>query len=128
MPDQLTPRCPAAEAIGGPVCGGPSIVCRIMQREGQAQDGILEGAGQEHLLVTTDPSLVLGFCCGTAYAPISLEGEARAHYAFCPIWQAERKREEEAKARAWESRPRLHLPDVKTIKTPFDEALAEVGL
>ena len=99
-----------------------------MQREGQAQDGIIEGAGAEHLLIASDPSLVLGFCCGTAAAPLSLEGEPRAHYAFCPIWQAELKREEEAKTRAWQAKPRLQLPDVQQIRTPMDRALAEVGL
>lgn len=128
MPDRLVPRCPAANDLAGPPLGGPSIVCRIMQREGNAQDGITEGAGQEHLLLATDPSMVLGFCCGTADPPLTLDGEARAHFAFCPIWQAEMQRVEDSKARAWESKPRLDLPNVQQIKTPMDRALAELGL
>lgn len=100
-----------------------------MQREGRKQDGITEGTGQEHMLVTADPSIVLGFCCGTSDPPISLDGEARAHYAFCPVWQAEQKRIEDAQARAFGSKPRLHMPPgLATSSTPMDRILAEVGL
>lgn len=125
MPD-LSARCPAAEALDGPPVGGPSIVCRVMQREGAAQDGITEGAGFEHLLVTADPSIVLGFCCGQSSPPISLEREGdRAHYACCPIWQREQERIAAAQQRAWKAprNPALTSPlagERVGIDRPFD--------
>lgn len=100
------PRCPAADHVAGASPEREGVVCRVQQREGEAADRITEGSAFDLLTLATDPSTIYGFCCGTAMVPVSLEREGeRAHYACCPIWQAELKRVEDAQRRAW-SAPR----------------------
>lgn len=91
------------------------MICGVQRREGQAADAILEGDGQEHITASGDPSLYYGFCTGTALGPATTEqaegAEAKGCYCYCPIWQAEKKRIEAGKPRAWESNSKLALPE-----------------
>jgi hypothetical protein len=129
MPDRtqtLSALCPAATALAGPPVGGPSIVCGVLRREGNSADGITEGEGHEHLTATADPSMVLGFCCGTAIPPATPEqakGEAQANYCYCPIWQQEKERIWAEAERAWGiSRPK-ELPPI----TSADDLIASLS-
>lgn len=104
-------RCPAAQQLAGPPIGGPSIICGVLRREGAAQDGITEGDGHEHLTATADPSMVFGFCCGTA-VPAATEEQAKGdephgHYTFCSIWVQEKDRIAADRERAWRGKSKL---------------------
>jgi hypothetical protein len=126
MPDQLPVRCPAAQPLVGPPVGGPSVICGILRREGDAQDGIREGTGQEHLTVKGDPSIVHGFCCGTALPPATVEqakGEARANYGYCSIWQQEKERIWVEAEKAWGATPRKEMAPI----TSADDLIASLS-
>jgi hypothetical protein len=102
--DELEPVCPAATPIAGPVGRGPSIVCGVIaldRREGTDGVGLTAaGAAAERqsvdgvlLRMDSDPSSIIGFCCGTA-VPVLHDGERqrRAHHSYCPVWVAEKER------------------------------------
>lgn len=87
--------------------GRAGIVCRVIEKDRQKADGIgvdpaqlaqqrAGGDGDTFLTVEKDPSTVENLCCGDAL-PVLTEREVpgnRASYTYCPVWQAERWREE----------------------------------
>jgi hypothetical protein len=91
--------CPAAEGLAGPPIGGPSVVCKIITREMSLVDYILESRnieGMAHVTSRRKPTILRGFCCGDSHPRQPGDKRARAHYTFCPVWEAheelERKR------------------------------------
>lgn len=113
MPD-LKPVCPAADHVHGVDRFHEGIVCCVQQVEGEKADTLVEGGAHAYMREHTDPSIVLGFCCGTALPALTAEqakGEARASYTYCPIWQAAREAEWERKQRAIEGADRYRHPE-----------------
>ena len=96
----IKPRCPAAELIHEVHGGGPGIVCRVVQLEKAKADSILDGEMSPLLKARGDGSSIAGFCCGRAFPKQYENQESRAHYTFCPMWEAveaaEARRAEEA--------------------------------
>lgn len=104
--------CPAALRIAGVSPGRAGIVCRVIQQDRQKADGIgvdpgqlaqqrVGGDGDTFLTIEKDPSTVENLCCGDAL-PVLDEREVpgnRASYTYCPVWQAERWREEQGQER-----------------------------
>jgi hypothetical protein len=76
----------------------------VVELEKERADSILEGEMSPLLTLATDRSSIAGFCCGRAF-PKSHEGqEPRAHYTFCPMWEAVEAKEAERRAeeqRTW---------------------------
>lgn len=106
MPD-LCPVCPAARHVAGATPALEGIVCGVLLREGLIADGITEGEANEYMALGTDPSMIYGFCCGTAIPAATVEqakGDARANYTYCSIWQQEKERIWDEKRRAWGER------------------------
>lgn len=92
-----TPRCPAAEILAGPPHKGPSAICRVLTRQAEVADGILEGLQSPLVTAREDGTTLAGFCCGRGM-PKTYEGQAaRAHYTYCPIWEAAEEAERERK-------------------------------
>lgn len=110
--------CPAAYWLAGPPMSGPSVVCRIMEREDAQDDAILVGEGNPHITVRDDPSIYFGFCTGSQDG--SLSGKPRAdgswpqHYTSCPIWQ-------EMKEAVWADRDRAWTPIDRYTQPENDE-------
>lgn len=122
-----TPRCPAANFITEVPGGGCGVVCRIMHAEGVRADAIIEGRVVGALVTDRDDSTTLrGFCCGKAF-PKAYEGqEPRAHYSFCPVWEAM----EEAEREATEAEPRVAplLPKPKILGDDPEVAAGLLGM
>jgi hypothetical protein len=64
-------------------------------------DYILESRnieGMAHVTAATKGPVLSGFCCGKAFPRQREDSPARAHFTFCPVWQAsedlQRRREE----------------------------------
>lgn len=100
------PLCPAAAPVTGvrPDCGG--VVCRIIEQDRRATSGVGMTAGQlqvargergdigagAFLTLTGDPSTVERLCCGEELPVLDAREVPgnRAHYTYCPTWQARR--------------------------------------
>jgi hypothetical protein len=93
----MTPRCPAAEMLAGPPLSGPSVICRVMKLEDARADSILGAMAGGTPLITDreDPSTLRGFCCGHGLPKVTEGQPARAHYTFCPVWEAAERVERE---------------------------------
>lgn len=120
MPDRLDPQCPAARYVAGAVPHREGVVCGVLRNEGRKADGITEGPGHEYLTVGGDPSTVYGFCCGRAVpawteAQAKDDENARGHYTFCPIWQAEKERIWAERERAWQAKSKVLTPSLDQL-------------
>lgn len=81
-------RCPAAEVLAGPPSKGPSAICRVLTRHALVADSILEGLQNPLVTARDDPTTFSGFCCGRGLPKVHEGQAARAHYTYCPIWEA----------------------------------------
>lgn len=97
------PVCPAALTIAGACGSQQGVVCREMQQSQVDDPGLRMSAGQLGTLregtagvyvnLKSDPSTVTGFCHGDAIPVLTDEdGQGRASYTYCPVWQAARDR------------------------------------
>lgn len=100
------PRCPAASPIRGACGSQQGVVCRVMQRDIERDDGTELGmsAGKYgflqheatagvYLNLKSDPSTVTGFCHGDAIPVVTdEEDQGRSSYTYCPVWQREKER------------------------------------
>lgn len=106
------PRCPAAEILAGPPTKGPSAICRVLTRHAQVADSILEGE-QSPLITARDEGPTLsGFCCGRGLPKVYAGQAPRAHYTYCPIWEAaegveRERREAEERVFAQPDKPKI---------------------
>lgn len=101
------PACPAALAIAGACASQQGVVCRIMQHDQDDDPGVDMSAGQlgtlreteggVYLNCKSDPSSVVGFCHGHALPVLHEDGDARASFTSCPVWQLHRERHLEGK-------------------------------
>jgi hypothetical protein len=66
-----------------------------MVREAMKTDEILHGVSASPLVTSRkDPSTFFGFCCGTGLARMGEDiSRPHGHHTFCPVWEAEKKRE-----------------------------------
>lgn len=80
----LSPTCPGAIPQAGPPLTGPSVICGPLARE-QKQDANSMQGSPDGVVFThgKDPRTLHGYCCGT--------------YTECVVWQAEKKRLDDAK-------------------------------
>lgn len=124
------PTCPAADKVAGATSYDGGVVCRIMERDQQAEDGVgmdpaqlevaREGTGGVYLTVKSDPATVLRFCFGRALPVVTnADGQGRDHCTYCPVWQRYRERE-------WERKRRLFEPVVEDGVAMGVEEQAEV--
>lgn len=102
--------CPAAVPIAGVTPERGGVVCGVIRRDRQLDDGldmdpaqlqIARGEGEHasdvFLTMKEDPSTVEYLCCGREL-PVTDRREVpgnRASYTYCPVWQAEKIRLEE---------------------------------
>lgn len=97
------PTCPAASKVTGVSYASRGVVCRVMLQDQQDDPGIRMSAGQLGKLRETeggafisaehDPSTLVMLCHGDA-VPVTTDedGDGRASYTYCPVWQTARKR------------------------------------
>lgn len=104
------PACPAAASIAGVDYHSQGAICRIMQRDHEedaglgmtaAASGFIQHEATAGVLLTlkSDPDTVIHFCHGDAM-PVADDREipgGRAHYTYCPVWQAECERIEDGR-------------------------------
>jgi hypothetical protein len=100
------PLCPAAFPIAGASRAMAGVVCRAMQQDIEREDGTALGmnAGEYgylrheaiagvHMNLKSDPGTVVGLCHGHGLPVVTDEDhQARDHYSYCPVWQAEKER------------------------------------
>lgn len=98
--------CPAALTIAGTDTSSCGVVCRAMEQDIARDDGtdlsMSAGAygylqhratGGVYLTLKSDPSTVLNLCHGSGLPVLTDEDhQARDHYSYCPVWQAEKER------------------------------------
>jgi hypothetical protein len=106
------PTCPAAAPIAGADPSGCGVICRVMKREHENQDPtgmeagsygyiVHEATGGVFLSMKSDPTSVIRFCHGDELPVMhDADGQARDSYTYCPVWQAEKDRIFEGRARA----------------------------
>lgn len=76
-------------------------------------DSVNEALSGELITDRDQGTILRGFCCGPGLPRISSESRPRAHYTFCPVWeaaeQAERDERREASQRAFDApeKPKL---------------------
>lgn len=110
LPELPKARCPAALAIAGADQGSCGIVCRVMKNERATETGeglnaaqtalARDGSDGVFLTLTGDPSTVERFCCADDDPPVldsSEKAGGRDTYTYCPVWQAEKLRIEQAR-------------------------------
>lgn len=102
------PRCPAAFPIRGASLSQQGVVCRLMKDAVESDPGermtagalgrVRDTIGGVYLNLKSDPGTVTGFCHGDAVPVVTdEEGQGRASYTYCPVYQAEVKRREEGR-------------------------------
>lgn len=124
----IEPRCPAAELIHEVHGGGPGVVCRVVQLEKAKADSILDGEMSPLLKARGDGSSIAGFCCGRAF-PKSHEGqEPRAHYTFCPMWEAVEEAEAARAAEAERIFERTEKPKILGVDKEVEAELLGIDV
>lgn len=110
------PACPAAAKVEGAMPSNAGVVCRVIERDRQKEDGLgvnpaqlaqarVGGMGDVFLTIRSDPSTIERFCFGEG-VPVLHDGEhggGRETYTYCPVKQAEGWAEEHGQHRL--SRP-----------------------
>lgn len=100
------PPCPAAAPLAGTSQVTQGLVCRAMQQDIERDDGTALGmsAGKYgylqheafagvHLNLKSDPTTVIKLCHGHGLPVLTDDDhQARDHYTYCPVWQAEKER------------------------------------
>lgn len=106
MSSKLECRCPYGVLQAGPPIGGPSVICRAMEAEGERTDAIAEGETSGKLLTLAEnPSTVLGMCCGTdlpLLGPRSPIEKGRRTHTVCPVFREEWERQQAHRRRLLE--------------------------
>lgn len=102
-------HCPAARAVAGVGPDTSGIVCGVIALDRSKEKGFgmnpaqlavarEGGTGDTFLTLKSDPSTVERFCCGGALPVMDARGHyARDSYTYCPVWQAEKQRLEDAR-------------------------------
>lgn len=99
-----SPTCPAALKVTGAMPANAGVVCRLMQEDQESDAGVdmtagqlekvREGSGGVFISANQDPSTLVMFCHGNAIPVLTDDdGQGRASYTYCPVWQAARDRE-----------------------------------
>lgn len=96
--------CPAAARVDGSTPARCGVICRVIANDRQRESGVgmdpaqlaqarVGGDGDTFLTIEKDPGSVQRLCCGTELPVLDDRGHyARAHYSYCPVWQAEKQR------------------------------------
>lgn len=138
-----SPTCPAALAIAGASASQQGVVCRVMQRDYEQDAGVRmsagvsgfiqhEATGGAYLNLKSDPSSVTAFCHGDAVPVVTDEdGQGRASYTYCSVWQAEKRRIEAGDAALYvEEEPEEVAMGVEPVlfDDPWQRARADLGV
>jgi hypothetical protein len=137
------PRCPAALPIAGATRAMAGVVCRAMEQDIERDDGtdLAMNAGQYgylqheavagvHMNLKSDPKTVVGLCHGDGLPVLTDDDhQARDHYSYCPVWQAEKDRIREGRDElAPEQQPEPTSMGVSSLDAPDPWAAARAGL
>lgn len=137
--------CPAALKIAGACGSQQGVVCRVMQRDHVEDAGVGMTAGESgfiqheatggvYLNLKSDPATVTAFCHGTAVPVVTDDdGQGRASYTYCEVWQAEKKRIEAGRQELYvDAEPEsvsMGLDvEVEKLADPWAQARADLDL